>query len=90
MRFGSSLLVVIGYLTVNLVAGTFVAPGPVGREKELFTLAVYLIDPLGNYFWHVGMVLCVPIAMTLKCALKQMSKRAGLACCQGGGRPPPA
>jgi AI-2 transport protein TqsA len=68
---GRALLVAIGYLAVNIVVGSFLEPRIVGRGVGLSTLVVFLSLVLwGSIFGLVGMVLCVPITMTLKFALE--------------------
>ena len=68
---GRALLVAIGYLAVNIVVGTIMEPRIVGRGVGLSTLVVFLSLILwGSIFGLVGMVLCVPITMTLKFALE--------------------
>jgi AI-2 transport protein TqsA len=69
--FGRALLVAVGYLAVNIVIGTIMEPRIVGRGVGLSTLVVFLSLILwGNIFGLVGMVLCVPMTMTLKFALE--------------------
>jgi predicted PurR-regulated permease PerM len=68
---GRALLVAAGYLAVNIIVGTFLEPRIVGRGVGLSTLVVFLSLILwGSIFGLVGMVLCVPITMTLKFALE--------------------
>jgi AI-2 transport protein TqsA len=68
---GSAILVAVGYLVVNIVVGTFLEPRIVGRGVGLSTLVVFLSLLLwGSIFGLVGMVLCVPLTMTLKFALE--------------------
>ena len=68
---GRALLVAIGYLAVNIVVGSILEPRIVGRGVGLSTLVVFLSLVLwGSIFGLVGMVLCVPITMTLKFALE--------------------
>jgi len=67
---GRALLVVVGYLVVNLVVGTILEPRLVGRNVGLSTLVVFLSLILwGSVFGLVGMVLCVPLTMSLKLSL---------------------
>jgi AI-2 transport protein TqsA len=68
---GRALLVAVGYLAVNIVVGSILEPRIVGRGVGLSTLVVFLSLVLwGSIFGLVGMVLCVPITMTLKFALE--------------------
>ncbi len=68
---GRALLVAAGYLAVNIVVGTILEPRIVGRGVGLSTLVVFLSLILwGSIFGLVGMVLCVPLTMTLKFVLE--------------------
>lgn len=69
--FGRAILVAAGYLAVNIIVGTILEPRIVGRGVGLSTLVVFLSLILwGSIFGLVGMVLCVPLTMTLKFALE--------------------
>jgi predicted PurR-regulated permease PerM len=88
---GRALLVAVGYLAVNIVVGTILEPRIVGRGVGLSTLVVFLSLILwGSIFGLVGMVLCVPITMTLKFALETNEQTRWLAVLLGrepsGGR----
>jgi predicted PurR-regulated permease PerM len=77
---GRALLVAAGYLAVNIVVGTIVEPRIVGRGVGLSTLVVFLsLIFWGSIFGLVGMVLCVPITMTLKFALETNEQTRWLA-----------
>jgi AI-2 transport protein TqsA len=77
---GRALLVGVGYLAVNIVVGTILEPRIVGRGVGLSTLVVFLSLILwGSIFGLVGMVLCVPITMTLKFALESNEQTRWLA-----------
>ena len=77
---GRALLVAVGYLAVNIVVGTILEPRIVGRGVGLSTLVVFLSLILwGSIFGLVGMVLCVPITMTLKFALETNEQTRWLA-----------
>jgi AI-2 transport protein TqsA len=77
---GRALLVAAGYLAVNIVVGTILEPRIVGRGVGLSTLVVFLSLILwGSIFGLVGMVLCVPITMTLKFALETNEQTRWLA-----------
>ncbi len=68
---GSAMLVAGGYLAVNLIAGNVVEPRYMGRGVGLSTLVVFIsLVFWGWVFGPVGMVLSVPLTMTVKLALE--------------------
>jgi predicted PurR-regulated permease PerM len=68
---GKALLVLAGYVVINNVLGNVVEPRFLGRSLGLSTLVVFV----SLVFWQwvlgpVGMLLSVPLTMTLKIALE--------------------
>jgi len=67
----TALLAAAGYLLVNLVAGNVIEPKFLGRGLGLSTLVVFLsLVFWGWVFGPIGMVLSVPLTMTVKLALE--------------------
>lgn len=67
---GTALLTALGYVALNVTMGNLVEPRVMGRGLGLSTLVVFL----SLVFWGwvlglVGMLLAVPLTMTLKIAL---------------------
>jgi len=77
---GTSLIVALGYLAVNVVIGNIVEPRFMGKGVGLSTLVVFL----SLVFWGwvlgpVGMLLSVPLTMLVKIALDNREDTAWLA-----------
>ena len=71
LGFGPALVTALGFVGVNILMGTFIEPRFLGRGLGLSTLVVFL----SLVFWGwvlgpVGMLLSVPLTMTLKIALE--------------------
>ncbi len=83
---GDALLTATGYLVVNVVVGNVLEPRLMGKGLDLSTLVVFL----SLVFWGwvlgpVGMLLSVPLTMTLKIALESVEGTRGLAIMLGSG-----
>lgn len=88
---GKALLIAIGYLAANLLIGNFIEPRLMGRSMGLSTLVVFL----SLIFWGwvlgpVGMLLSVPLTMTLVIALESSSstRRFAMLLCEAPSSPP--
>ncbi|HTK83153.1 MAG TPA: AI-2E family transporter [Bacteroidota bacterium] len=68
---GSAALVAAGYLTIGFSVGNVVEPRLMGRRFGLSTLVVFLsLIFWGSLLGPIGVVLCVPLTMTLKFAFE--------------------
>ena len=68
---GKAVIVAVGFLAVNFIMGSIVEPQFMGRELGLSTLVVFLSLVFWGWVWGaVGMLLSVPLTMTVKIALE--------------------
>jgi AI-2 transport protein TqsA len=68
---GWAALMLLGFIVVNLVLGNLVEPQMVGRRLGLSPLVVLLSVVFWGWMWGpVGMLLAVPITMTIKIVLE--------------------
>jgi AI-2 transport protein TqsA len=78
--FYNALIVVAGYLLINLIFGNIIEPRMMGRGLGLSTLVVFL----SLIFWGwllgpVGMLLSVPLTIVVKIALEQTESGKSIA-----------
>jgi predicted PurR-regulated permease PerM len=83
---GSALLTALGFLAVNTVIGSVIEPRFMGRGLGLSTLVVFL----SLVFWGwvlgpVGMLLSVPLTLTVKIALESNEDTRWIAILLGSG-----
>lgn len=68
---GSAALVAAGYLVIGFTLGNAVEPRLMGRKLGLSTLVVFLsLLFWGNLLGPIGVILCIPLTMTLKFAFE--------------------
>lgn len=84
---GDALYTGLGYVVVNMVIGNVLEPKMMGKGLDLSTLVVFL----SLVFWGwvlgpVGMLLSVPLTMTLKIALESFADTRWLAVFLGSGK----
>lgn len=86
---GTALFVCAGFLLVNLALGNFLEPSLMGRRFGLSTLVVFLSLVFWGWVWGpVGMLLSVPLTMTLKIGLEAHEDLRWLAILLGGDPTP--
>jgi len=67
LGIGPAVLAAAGYLAVNFILGNVVEPTLMGRRLGLSTLVVFLsLMFWGGLLGLIGVVLCIPLTMTLK------------------------
>jgi predicted PurR-regulated permease PerM len=81
---GPALLVMLGYLAVNMVMGNIVQPRLMGRDVGLSTLTVFV----SMLFWGwllgpVGMIVAVPLTAAMRLALEANESTRPLAIALG-------
>lgn len=84
---GTALLVIIGFVLINAVLGSFLEPRLMGYGLDLSTLVVFI--SLVAWQWvlgPVGMLLSVPLTMTLKIALESHEDTRWVGVLLGSGR----
>ncbi len=69
LGIGSAVMATAGYMAVNLILGYGIETRLMGQKLGLSTLVVFLsLIFWGSLLGPVGMVLCIPLTMTLKFA----------------------
>lgn len=69
LGIGSALMATAGYMVVNFILDNVIETRLMGRKLGLSTLVVFLsLVFWGSLLGPVGMVLCIPLTMTLKFA----------------------
>ena len=88
---GTALLVIIGFLVINAALGSILEPRLMGYGLDLSTLVVFV--SLVAWQWilgPVGMLLSVPLTMTLKIALESHEETRWVGVLLGSGRSIPS
>jgi len=85
---GDALLTAVGYVFANVLVGNVLEPRMMGKGLDLSTLVVFL----SLVFWGwvlgpVGMLLSVPLTMTVKIALESTGKPSIVSVLLGAGVP---
>jgi len=80
LGFGQALIVMVGFVIINTIIGNILEPKFMGRGLELSTLVVFL----SLVFWGwilgpIGMLLSVPLTITLKIALESSEETRWIA-----------
>ncbi|SMF60209.1 Predicted PurR-regulated permease PerM [Alteromonadaceae bacterium Bs31] len=87
LGIGDAALVAVGFLAVNFGVGNVIEPRVMGRGLDLSTLVVFL----SLVFWGwvlgpVGMLLSIPLTMTVKIALESFDETRWIGVLLSSGR----
>jgi AI-2 transport protein TqsA len=86
---GPAALTAAGYLVVGFTLGNIVEPRLMGRQLGLSTLVVFLSLMLwGGLLGPIGVILCVPITMSLKFAFESNESTRWIAVLLGSEKSP--
>jgi predicted PurR-regulated permease PerM len=89
LGIGRAALVAIGYLAIESILGNVVEPMLMGRKLGLSTLVVIVsLVFWGSLLGIAGVVLCIPLTMTLKFACESNSSTRWIAVLLGPGITP--
>ena len=89
LGMGPAALAAAGYLVVGFTLGNVVEPRLMGRQLGLSTLVVFLSLMLwGGLLGPIGVVLCVPITMSLKFAFESSESTRWIAVLLGSEKSP--
>jgi len=84
---GSAIALALGYIVINVGIGSVLEPRVMGRGLDLSTLVVLLsLVFWGWVFGPIGMLLSVPLTITVKIVLEAFPETRGVALFLGAGR----
>jgi predicted PurR-regulated permease PerM len=88
LGIGPAALAAAGYLFVGFTIGNVVEPRLMGRKLGLSTLIVFLsLIFWGSLLGPIGVVLCIPLTMTLKFAFESSKDTGWIAILLGSEKP---
>jgi AI-2 transport protein TqsA len=88
LGIGRALMATAGYMAVNFILDNVIETRLMGRRLDLSTLVVFLsLIFWGSLLGPVGMVLCIPLTMTLKFACENNKSTQWIAVLLGPAAP---
>ena len=88
LGIGSALMATAGYMAVNFILDTVIETKIMGQRLGLSTLVVFLsLIFWGSLLGPIGMVLCIPLTMTLKFACENNKDTQWIAVLLGPATP---